>query len=376
MSKYSKLFNKKRIVSLLLGMLAMYTYNVSAAMTCFFASGFATITASAALQAQNITVGSDLPNGTILYSQNFEPSSLPTINCTASLTGYSIFNSLAYTKTPLPLSDWNGSPYAGQIYKTGVSGIGVAATIQGVALPNRFLAASRNANSPVAFVSVYRDVKIIFIKIGPVSAGVIRGSDLPSVKIDFTTEGSDNDAAINIRLTSLSFSGVINIVAQTCQTPDVNVSMGTFDINKTFKGVGTATKWQDASIRFTNCPRFYGVQGSGTYSDNGTVSNTMPLNQISVTLTPNTAIIDGAKGIMGLKTGAGAASGVGIQLAYGQVSDASPTMVNFASPKTYPFANSDSTTKVLPLVARYIQTEDQVKPGRADATATFTINYY
>lgn len=376
MSQYNKFLNKKRFLSLLLGMLVMYANSVSAAMTCSYGSGFATINASVALQAQNITVGADLPNGTELYKQKFEPSSLPTIICTASRTAYKVFNNLAYTTTPLPLSDWNGSPYAGRVYKTGVSGIGVAATVTGVALPYRFTYRSATANSAASFVSHYRDVHIIFIKTGPVSAGAIRGSDLPSVKIDFTTEGSDNDAAINIGLSSLSFSGVINIVAQTCQTPDVNVPMGAFDINKTFKGVGTATKWQDASIRFTNCPRFYGVKGTGSYSDNGTASSTMPQNQISLTLTPNTSIIDGAKGIMGLKSGAGAASGAGIQLAYGQVSDTSPTMVNFASPSTYPLANNDSTTKVLPLVAKYIQTEDLVKPGRADATATFIINYY
>ncbi|WP_431225951.1 fimbrial protein (plasmid) [Serratia sp. L9] len=376
MSLYSNLFNKKRIVSLLLGMVTMYAYHVSAAMTCKYDSGFATINASIALQARNMTVGPDLPNGTVLYSQRFEPSSLPHIICTPSQTGYRIYNRLAYTATPLPLSDWSGSPYAGKIYKTGVSGIGIVATIQGMPLPYSFTSSSANANIGHKHLSVFRDVNIAFVKIGSVSPGVINGGELPSIKIDFTTEGSDNDAAINIRLASLSFSGVINIVAHTCQTPDVNVPMGTLDINKTFKGVGTASQWQDTSIHLTNCPRFYGVKGSGTYSDNGTVNNTMPLNQIGMTLTPNTSIIDGAKGIMGLKTGAGAASGVGIQLAYGQVSDASPTMVNFASPKTFSLGNNVSTNKVLPLVARYIQTEDVVKPGRADATATFTINYY
>jgi type 1 fimbria pilin len=38
--------------------------------------------------------------------------------------------------------------------------------------------------------------------------------------------------------------------------------------------------------------------------------------------------------------------------------------------------NNDSTTQTLPLVARYIQTSDQVTPGKADAAVTFMINYY
>lgn len=376
MSQYSNLFSKKIIVSLLLGMLAMCTYNVSAAMVCKYASGFAAINASVPLQAQNITVGSDLVNGTELYSQDFEPSSLPTIACTSSQTSYKVYKDFAYTATPLPLSNWSGSPYAGKIYKTGLPGIGVVVINQGNPLPTRYIARTISADNTFALSNIFRSVEIKFIKIGPVSAGTIRGSDLPSVKIDFTTEGSDNDAANIIRLESLSFSGVVNIVAQTCQTPDVNVSMGVFDINKTFKGVGTVSQWHDASIRLTNCPQFHGVKGSGTYSDNGTASNTIPLNQISLALTPNTSIIDGAKGIMGLKTGVGTASGVGIQLAYGKVSDASPTTVNFNSPKSYVMPNDNYTNRIFPLVARYIQTESLVKPGRADATATFTINYY
>lgn len=79
---------------------------------------------------------------------------------------------------------------------------------------------------------------------------------------------------------------------------------------------------------------------------------------------------------MGLKTGSSSASGVGIQMAFGEVNDVSPTFINFSSTKNYTMVSSTQNTVIIPLIARYIQTESLVLPGRADASATFTINYY
>jgi type 1 fimbria pilin len=79
---------------------------------------------------------------------------------------------------------------------------------------------------------------------------------------------------------------------------------------------------------------------------------------------------------MGLKTGAGSATGVGVQLANGKVSDTSPTFLLFSGVQSFTMVNNNETTLTIPLVARYIQTADSVTPGKADATATFTLNYY
>lgn len=95
---------------------------------------------------------------------------------------------------------------------------------------------------------------IYIIKIGPVSPGTIKGSDLPSSSMRLIPEGGNT-----LVLSSLNITGTINIISQTCQTPDVNVPIGQVGINQTFKGKGTASAWQDALIRLTNCPQFYGT---------------------------------------------------------------------------------------------------------------------
>jgi len=97
---------------------------------------------------------------------------------------------------------------------------------------------------------------------------------------------------------------------------------------------------------------------------------------LNLTLAPNTSVIDSTNGILSLKTGTDAASGVGIQLAYGSETDTAPEFVNFSSGNNYTVADDALTRRSFPLIARYIQTESEVTAGRADATVTFTINYY
>ncbi|WP_431221677.1 fimbrial protein [Serratia sp. L9] len=375
MNQYMKLFgNKKRVslLSLLLSTVVMFSHHASAAPNCSLAPGSSEITAPMVLQAQNITAGEDLPNGTVLFSQLFTQAAFPSITCTASATAYTASTQYSYTARPKPLSAWSGTPHPGQIYETGVPGIGVVVSYYGRAFPTyRETGIAAPAGTVFGYNNIPLEFDVSFIKIGTIAPGTIKGADLPSVAMEFITQGSNP-----VRLFSMSFTGAINIVAQTCQTSDVNVPMGTINADQIFKGKGTASKWVDASINLTNCPQFYGVKGRGYYSNNGIGSLSLPANQVSLMLTPNTSVIDSSKGIMGLKSGSGSASGVGIQLAYGEVNAPSPDLVNFDVFKNYIMSNGGATTQKLPLVARYIQTDERVTPGRADATATFTINYY
>nr|WP_226886261.1 fimbrial protein [Serratia ureilytica] len=171
----------------------------------------------------------------------------------------------------------------------------------------------------------------------------------------------------------LCFTGAINVEAQTCTTPDVFVAMGKYDMGRYFTGKGSVTEWKDASIRLLNCPKFHGTV-EAQYSDNGTgsISGTTG-NSLTLSLTPNTAVIDDANGIMSVKEGSGSAGGVGIQLGYGA---SSPQSVRFSRAIKIPLPVTTPSAFTIPLRARYIQTESTVTPGTADATVTFNINYF
>jgi major type 1 subunit fimbrin (pilin) len=326
----------------------------------------------------NITVGSEIANGTVVYKQTYIPTfGNPTILCTQ--TGAFQYQSL-FSSTPL-LTSWNTGTFAGKVYETGVQGLGVAISGYGGIVPYNIASTAGStcySTSSCLYVesgtSSFWGFNLNIIKIGPVASGSISGSQLPCI-----SQGAGLSGSI-VNIARSCFSGTLNVVSKTCTTPDVNVSMGTFEVGQTFKGIGTATPWKDASINLTNCPIFYGTLNDGRntfYSDNGTTGvGTFTNNTLGLTLAPNTSIIDATNGIMGLKTGSDSASGIGIQMGYGNAGDASPSLVSFTNAQSYQMTNNAVTSLRLPLVARYIQTASDVTPGRADATATFTINYY
>ncbi|MGL6011288.1 MAG: fimbrial protein [Shewanella oncorhynchi] len=327
------------------------------------------------LQGGNITVGSERTLGSNVFTQDFATlTSQAIIKCDS--TGDFVKEG-SFTTTPKPLSSWNTGFNAGKVYETGVQGVGVVMRIGPNSADNvPSTVKSGCTNNISSCSSNLFQLTVFLVTTGPVSPGIIRGSDLPCVLQKFGLAGQTVD------IVRVCMSGVINIVSQTCTTPDVNVPMGTFDVNKTFTGIGSATPWVNASVNLINCPRFYGVAPSQAYGayyrEDGVLTRDFQpqANTMSLGLFPNTDVINSAKSIIGLKSGASSASGIGIQLATGQVGDASPTVIALSVLRTKTLESTTATTYQFPIVARYIQTETQVTPGRADATITFTINYY
>jgi len=331
------------------------------------------VTTTAPLLGGNITVGPDNADGFTVYRQTYAPT-FPSVKVQCDANG-PFYTSNVLKNIPLPLSPWNTGAYAGKVYETGVPGIGVVFWYNGQGFPlTRPGGCTSSTVNTCSLQSSNLTWDFSFIKIGPITPGVILGSKLPCVVAGVGQSGSSVD------MTQVCFSGALNVVSQTCVTPDVNVSMGNFDVNANFNAVGATTPWKDASIVLTNCPRFYGTINTlreTFYSDDGTFGVATPKNNtITLSLTPNTPIINAGQGILSIKSTSNSASGVGIQMAYGNIGDASPALINFSNLKSYTMVNNTVTTLKLPLVARYIQTESLVSPGRADATVTFTINYY
>lgn len=360
--------------------LTILIQNVYAASTCQLPAG-SPATYNVPLAPQNITVGPDMPDGTIVYRVNFNHPTTFGFSCTTPPgESFNLPQRLDYSSLPLPLSGWNGAPFPGKVYLTSVPGIGVAVwnDLSNQALPTvAFTTTFTNpGNAPVFNFHVRINTVLSFIKIGPVSPGVISASSLPSVYLEFASDPSVSNTPL--RIYNLNFTGSINVVSQTCTTPDVDVPLGIHDVSK-FTGIGSTTSWVDSSIVLKDCPRFYGYFNNTNYNNSSgagsTTVGTAVANVLSLKLSPQTAILDVPHGIMSLASNPRSAEGVGIQLGWGD-STGTPALFDFSKSYNYTPGDNMQTSFKIPLAARYIQTESSVSPGIADGKVTFTINYY
>jgi len=149
-------------------------------------------------------------------------------------------------------------------------------------------------------------------------------------------------------------------------TPSCTVDLGSKNIlvnfgkvpQSNFKGKGTPTGDRKFNIKL-NCKAGHESQ-----------PNTILLRMDA---TPDLSTNE--KGVLKLsQAGPSVATGVGIQV----VSDKSGRPVNFNTgvlDEMEQVGPSITGSYVLPYTARYFQTGDKIKPGRADGTATFTIEY-
>jgi len=305
-------------------MLALLYSGAASAFGCEFQTGSAAINMQMPVQGMNITVGPDTPDGTVIYRQYYKPAGRMEVACHDNTTSYRPVLNYTYSQTPRPISGYNSGPYAGKIYQTNIPGVGVA-VFRGTGTGAPVMPFTQyswpepdTASSRVWVAQGGFDFDVVFVKIGAIQPGSLTGASLPTISIYFNAQN-----ITPIRVVQASFSGALNIVSRSCTTPNVTVNMGSYGVEQ-FQNTGASTSWKDASIILTNCPRFYGmlVDGRNTYySDNGSSGlGNFSANALSLTVRPNTPVIDTANGIFSLQTGSGTASGVGIQLAQGKTS--------------------------------------------------------
>lgn len=363
--------------SLIAGFLALFVSLAATAGTCELHSsnplGNQPIVATMPLVGGNLTVGRDQPLGSEIYRQTFNATTGTRFHCLNLTT--TILERNSFTATPLPLASWTGSPHGGKVYQSGVPGIGVAISFRGDTLPynwNMHNCDSMMSDCDLLLYPWLMSFVVSLIKVGEVSPGTVNGANFPSISRDLVTD----NVLTTIRL---NFSGSLNIVSRTCQTPDINVPMGTHML-KEFSGKNTFTQWKDFSIALNNCPAFNGFyQGAGpSWADNGNVTvESRKNNVLQLRLDSTRIAVTPGLGILSINPSAPgkdpAATGVGLQVA-----DSSGTPIPLAtlhSSGITPLA-VEGASYTIPLMARYIQTDDSVTAGPANATATFTINYY
>lgn len=361
------------LIRLFLCVVVAYLVGVPiASANCSYASnnptGNAPVVATMPLQGGSITVGRDIPLGTEIYRQTYRDSTSVRIQCDPGVSTMQWVWRPAVT--PMPLSSWSGAPYAGKVYETGISGVGVALVRSGSAMP--WTQTQSQCTSGTCSWTPASAFDLVLIKIGDIQPGVVQGSSLPSM----IEEGVSGNT---LTVQTVGASGAVTIVSRTCTTPDVPVELGTHRVSE-LSGRNTGTPWQDFAIHLNNCPAFAGYfSGNGaTWYSNGTIAaGTRKHNMLGYQLNPTNGAFDTANGVIKLNPGAPgklpAASGVGIQIADGS-SQPVPLGQLVAGLDISPNAN-DGASYSIPLRARYLQVDDKVTPGPANGAVTFTINY-
>lgn len=358
--------------------------NVFAAVNCTAASGTMAPEISTVALAGSFYAGNDLPVGTVIYQTRARTTATPGISCNGAFDVSMNFRiNSEPSGAPFTL---NESPFSGQIYPTNVSGVGAA-----IVTANRSITSSRPYTSTLRFTresagsqgrSAWVDVALI--KTGPVDSGsVVNGSSLQTLIRDAGEE--PGHTGLPITTWTLKFSGQITFITQTCQTPDVNVSMGEYEKSQYFRGIGSVTPWIDSSIALVNCPTFTGYHGSRNYQSitgSGTPSGTEKTSNIlRVSLQPLSDFINDANGVFKVTANDGGdpATGIGLQLGYSTDINSSPTTptniwTNGDSWDITPPSNGTANFRI-PLAARYYQTDNDVTPGPADGSIVFNIDY-
>lgn len=370
--------------------LGLFT-GVAHADDCDFATGQGPVLYTVPLTTPNITVGADVPVDSIIHRQRVttDGAITPRLIChtTNSALPFDIEQYVLVTNTPGLVPGWGGK-YAGMLYQTSVMGIGVAvinddgttASVgQPLGITPLFKWSYPSTQFGTAPVTIRNNFSLVFVKTGPIAGGSINGAQLPTVILD--VKGSRSVSGLPRETYRESFSGSINVVAGTCKTPDVMVSMGSYSMDKYFNGSVKTTPWKPFNITLTDCPAFYGTYTSQFYSPvysiGGTVTpGTRGLNRFVMNISPTFGAIDALQGIIKLDGATDSARGIGIQLATGNASAPSPVPFNLNNPYQTAVDSGAPGTHTIPMQARYYQTESRVTPGSANSKAVFTIDYY
>lgn len=182
--------------------------------------------------------------------------------------------------------------------------------------------------------SIMGDIVLALYQTGPIrQGGVIPAAAIAELQV------SDGLQVMNMSMSAIT----VNVLACNITTPTVNVQMPAF-YKSSFNGVGSTTTETEFRIG-ANCD-----------------SGVMP------TITFSGQTNSGTTNVFAIKSGSGTATGVGVQLLYGG------SVINQNTAVAMNTTTAAGTTE-FPFSTRYIQTENTVTSGQADATITFTLSY-
>ncbi len=152
------------------------------------------------------------------------------------------------------------------------------------------------------------------------------------------------------RIVDLVLGRDINVVAGSCETPDVAVAMGDNYKLFDFGGPGSTTREVPFYLQLNNCPK--------------------GITKINYQLQALTPVINAALGVVGLNRTSSAA-GIGLQ-----IKDANGIPVPLNTMRTFSGYPTNGTNFLIPLAANYYRVGTQsLRPGAANTEVTFIMSY-
>ena len=319
-----------------------------------------------------VTVGEDLPIGSVIYSQRIQTNgSGASLLCRAGV--YDLVNTVI--SAPHGQSSYRDATFP-TVFNTNISGVGVAlwqGTPDGnsgshLQLPGRLTAFFSPSSESVFNFTGQDDAAVSFniamIKIAAnIGSGTISSSDLPRFKTSFDGNGE------SFVYQQARIVGNLTAIPATCNVGNnYYLPLGEHYPDE-FNGIGSTAGSAETQIVLSGCPAFYGSTSYGVFKP----------NVISLKLTPRNGFIDAERGISKLNTTAGdAASGIGVQLSFRQENGNYQWAkfnqnINLANYIT--FLEDRGSDYSLGVKATYIQTSTPIRAGRADAQIEFMITY-
>jgi type 1 fimbria pilin len=308
-----------------------------------------------------ITVGADVPVGSVIYYSGHSASIPGAVVCGGG-AGRSDWH-LEYSGDP-------GVPVPGRpgFYATRIPGVAIRWWRSGATVPAVLVSDTLGAG--YLRRAILTSLTFELIKTGPISPGTLEASSLPTPRLVVRWgPGTELDAY------QAQVQGQLNLVIGTCNVRDATVPLGSHPA-RLLTGPGSATPWVDFSVALEQCPVFPGWRRSFHTSNAGTAERLAEAraNAIGFRVDPQTAILDAAQSVMALQRPAGTvtAQGVGIQVA---LPNNTPVGYGVFRASGLALTDTPNGSYTIPLRARYYQVEERVRGGPANGAMVVTLGY-
>lgn len=289
-----------------------------------------------------------------------------------------------------------GTGAYGPIYATNIQGIGLVLNFYAdqssknytsfPAAPEKLMTVT-STSTGLSSATAGVGYEILFVKTGDIPAGTWA---IPvSLRIIETAVLSDSNVVGGVTKdygARVILSGVVNLVAGTCETPDVSVPMGSYKISEN----PVNTKWVNFSVNLLNCPPMSGryikndsLGGSKAtnYWSPDSISSGSPdmANTVSISFNPVSGYDTLSSGGHCARLTPGESTAGGACL---EIQDMAGTNVltnsfsNIETDSGLTLLNSSASYQI-PFKARYglLAGSTTMSAGKADSAVEFTINY-
>ncbi|MCE4544692.1 MULTISPECIES: fimbrial protein [unclassified Caballeronia] len=263
---------------------------------------------------------------------------------------------------------YNGKAFP--VYKTNVPGVGMAL--------GGYIYTNGRTNGPLDFPhlgfqwnqngsAVNNGGQLIasLVKIGDITPGTVSGQLAQAFSWESATKTAPpGNLDLSAGIINFDMTPVV-ITVLTCQTPDVNIDMGT-QTPADFPSIGAPSGKSTAfKLSFNNCP-------AGTADTVDTTNRSGLIHSVTYRITPTSSdrMVAGYSNVVALDDGASQAGGIGIQLY-----DSNGTVVPLST--DMPLTGFDGTRSGsynVAMTARYFRT-GAITAGTANATMLMTVQY-